>query len=559
MGSGPRGLCWDNEVFEEPLGAILGRPANRADSMDDMALRLRNTLTRHVEQVEPIEPDRVRMYTCGPTVYRYAHVGNLRSNLLADLIRRTLLYHGIDVFHVKNITDVGHLRDEGFDRGQDPMLVAAGLEHKTPAEIADAYEAAFHADEAAVNILPAHVFPRATEHIAEMLTLAEALEDLGYAYATPEGNVYYDVGRFDGYGRLSGNTLADLRAGHRGDIEPDKHDPADFALWKAAGPGRILKWSSERWGEGFPGWHIECSAMAMRYLGPQFDIHTGGIDNVFPHHEDEIAQSAPIVGAPPARTWVHGEFLLMDGRKMAKSAGNFQRVTELADRGIDPLALRYLALTSRYSRKLEYSDRSIEAAAAALGSLRTGLSGLGPPPAAGPWSAPPVLRAGAAGDRPIGVAHGVAGHGTSDVAAFVVADRADAPSVPLSADGLALHDRFVAAIDNDLDMPVALALLREILRAPLPEDERRWLILDADLVLGLDLDRVWAEAGASASQSATVPAEAVALLAARHGARAEKDYARADALRAELAGMGWDVIDGPAGSRLTRRGVDTPG
>ncbi|HEV7605478.1 MAG TPA: hypothetical protein VGO15_10955, partial [Candidatus Limnocylindrales bacterium] len=220
-----------------------------------MPLRLRNTLGRRVEPVEPLEPGRVRMYTCGPTVYRYAHVGNLRSNLLADLIRRALLYHGIDVFHVKNITDVGHLRDEGFDRGSDPMLVQAGLESKTPAEIAAAYEAAFHADEAAVNILPAHVFPRATEHIAEMIGLAEALEDAGFAYATQEGNVYYEVGLFDGYGRLSGNTLDKLRAGHRGQVEPDKRDPADFALWKAAGDGRILSWPTARWGEGFPGWH----------------------------------------------------------------------------------------------------------------------------------------------------------------------------------------------------------------------------------------------------------------------------------------------------------------
>src|SRR5207344_513681 len=214
-------------------------------------LRLRNTLTRHVDPVDPLEPGRVRMYTCGPTVYRYAHVGNLRSNLLADLIRRVLLYHGIDVLHVKNITDVGHLRDEGFDRGKDPMLVQAGLESKAPAEIAAAYEAAFHADEAAVNILPAHVFPRATEHIPEMLALAEGLEDAGYAYTTADDNLYYDVGRFPGYGQLSGNSLTDLRAGHRGDVEPDKRDPADFALWKSAGPGRLLKWPTARWGEGF--------------------------------------------------------------------------------------------------------------------------------------------------------------------------------------------------------------------------------------------------------------------------------------------------------------------
>src|SRR6188508_1696923 len=388
-----------------------------------MTLRLRNTLGRKVEQVEPLEPGRVRMYTCGPTVYRYAHVGNLRSNLLADLIRRVLLYHGIDVFQVKNITDVGHLRDEGFGRGADPMLVAAGLEHKTPGEIADAYEAAFHADEALVNILPAHVFPRATDHIPEMLALAEELEDLGHAYTSDAGNVYYAVGSFEGYGQLSGNSLDDLRAGHRGEVEADKRDPADFALWKAAGPRRSLKWPTVRWGDGFPGWHLECSAMARRYLGDRFDLHTGGIDNIFPHHEDEIAQSAPLVGGPPARVWVHGEHLLMAGRKMAKSAGNFQRVTELADMGIDPLALRYLALTSRYSRKLEYSERSIEAAAAALESLRSGLRALGAPPAEGPWAAPPVLRAGSAGDRPQGVASGVTGFGGG---AYAITDRAHA-------------------------------------------------------------------------------------------------------------------------------------
>ena len=271
---------------------------------------------------------------------------------------------------------------------------------------------------------------------------------------------------FDGYGRLSGNTLADLRAGHRGDIEPDKRDPADFALWKAAGPGRLLKWPTARWGEGFPGWHLECSAMAMRYLGPRFDIHTGGIDNVFPHHEDEIAQSAPIVGDVPATHWVHGEFLLMDGKKMAKSAGNFQRVTELVDRGIDPLAFRYLVLTSRYCAQARVLGSVARcgrgrARVAAVGSARArGAAG------DGPWAAPPVLAAGPAGDRPEGIASGVAGHG-GDASGYEVTDRATSPSAPLSPAGRALHDRFVAAIDDDLDMPVALALLREILRSTL--------------------------------------------------------------------------------------------
>jgi cysteinyl-tRNA synthetase len=523
-------------------------------------LRLRNTLTRADEPVEPGSSGRIAMYSCGPTVYRFAHVGNLRTFLLPDLIRRTLIYHGVEVFHVQNITDVGHMRDERFDRGEDRMLVAAGLEHKTPAEIADAYEATFHADEALVNILPAHVFPRATEHIPDMIELAERLVDAGHAYLSDHGNIYYAVSSFPDYGLLSGNSLEDLRAGHRGQIDHDKHDAADFALWKAAGEGRILKWPTRRWGDGFPGWHLECSAMAMRHLGPRFDIHTGGIDNVFPHHEDEIAQSAPIVGGPPARLWVHGEFLLVSGQKMAKSAGNIERVAELADRGIDPLAFRYLCLTSRYRHKLEYTEASLAGAAAGLDSLRAGLRGLGPPPVDGAWAAPTVIRAGRAPDRPIGTAAGTAGHGGSTEASPLSGgprsgelprDRAAAPSAPLSAAGRPLHDRFVSAIDDDLDLPGALAVMREVLRAPLPDDERRWLILDADAVFGLDLDRVW-----EIPPAAVAPSDVEALLADRTAARLARDYARADSIRDDLAERGWEIVDEPGRSTLrpiTRR------
>jgi len=512
-----------------------------------MALHLRNTLTRRAEPVEPLEPGRVRMYSCGPTVYRYAHVGNLRTFLLPDLIRRTLLYHGVEVFHVQNITDVGHLRDERLDQGEDRMLIAAGLEGRTPAEIANAYEAAFHADAAALNLLPAHVFPRATEHIPEMIELAERLVDLGHGYATDHDNVYFAVSSFADYGRLSGNTIEALRAGHRGHVEHDKRDPADFALWKSAGEGRLLKWPTARWGEGHPGWHLECSAMAMRHLGPRFDIHTGGIDNVFPHHEDEIAQSAPLVGGPPASTWVHGAFLTTGGRKMAKSAGNFQRITELVGAGIDPLAFRYLALTSRYSRKLSYSDGSLAAAAAGLGSLRERLRQLGSPPSAGPWAAPERLLAAAAGDRPDGVATGDAGHGGDD-RRLTRRDRANDPAAPLSERGRALHDRFSAALDDDLDLPIALATVREIARSSLPEDERRWLLLDADLVLGLDLHRVWEDAHVD-----DLPAGAAELIEARASARATRDWARSDALRGELSNLGVEVVDSPDGQVATAR------
>ncbi len=523
-----------------------------------MTLHLRNTLTRRVELVVPLEPavpghpPRVRIYSCGPTVYRWAHVGNLRTFLLADLIRRALLYHGLEVFHVQNITDVGHLRDERFDRGADRMLVAAALEKKTTAEIANAYEAGFHADEALVHILPAHAFPRATEHIPEMLALAELLEDAGCAYAASDGSLYYEVARFPDYGRLSGNTLDELRAGQRVAIEAGKRDPADFALWKHAEEGRELRWPS-RWGEGFPGWHLECSAMSRRYLGDEFEIHTGGVDNVFPHHEDEIAQLVPITGKVPARHWVHGAHLLMSGRRMAKSAGNFQRITELVDAGHDPLAFRYLALTAHYSRKLSYSAESLDAAARALESLRARLRALGPAPASGPWMAPPVLRAPPAGDRPAGIVSAVEGHGGDG--SYLIRDRAHAPDAPLSAAGRALHGRFVAALDDDLDLPVALSVVREMLRAPLPDDEERWLVLDADAVLGLDLDRVWDAGVATATEApraAPLPEGAAALIAERSAARAARDFARADALRDELATLGVQLIDLPNGTTEVR-------
>jgi cysteinyl-tRNA synthetase len=518
-----------------------------------MMLRLRDTLTRTVQPVEPLEGGRVRMYSCGPTVYRFAHVGNLRTFLLPDLIRRTLLYHGVEVLHIQNITDVGHLREDPSGQEVDPMLVAAGLEGRSSREIADAYEAAFHADAALLNLLPAHEYPRATEHIDDMVALVGQLVARGHAYVTDKGNVYYAVGTCPGYGALSGNSLDALRAGHRGDVEPDKRDPADFALWKEAGEGRELRWPSP-WGEGFPGWHIECSAMALRHLGPRFDIHTGGEDNVFPHHEDEIAQSTPIVGGVPARLWVHGAHLLMSGRKMSKSAGNFQRITELAESGINPLAFRYLCLTARYARKLNLSDESLEGAAGGLASLRAEITALRPAPSDGPWAPPAALRPGAAPDRPAGRAEGLTGHGART--AVTLANRAAAPVAPLSSGGRKLHDRFVAAIDDDLDTPVALRIARETLRADLPADERRWLVLDMDFVLGLDLDLAidWGEQQTGATVHAEgLPDGAAELVRARTAARASRDWAAADRLRDELRDLGVEVIDLPDGSSEARR------
>jgi cysteinyl-tRNA synthetase len=286
----------------------------------------------------------------------------------------------------------------------------------------------------------------------------------------------------------------------------------------------------------------------MAYLGERFEIHTGVVDNVFPHHEDEIAQSAAATGKIPAAHWVHGEHLLMRGRKMAKSAGNFQRVTELAEEGIDPLAFRYLALTSRYRHKLDFSADSLRAAANGLDSLRTRLRALGPPPDAGDWAAPAALEARPAGDRPTGAASHAAGHGSADAAPFPMRDRARDPGAPLTGPGAEFHVRFSEAIDDDLDLPGALATVRDAVRSAIPDDEKRWLALDADLVLGLDLHRVWEDP----SVADELPPGAGVLLDERAAARAAHDYAHADALRATLLELGIEPIDrsgGPPGWR----------
>ena len=371
---------------------------------------LRNTLSRRVEPVPLPQDGPVRMYTCGPTVYRWAHVGNLRSYLLADLIRRTFLYHGDpgaprEEHHGRRAPARRAVRPRrGPDAGRrGPRIQDAGRDRRRlRGRVPRGRGAGQHPAGAR---LPAGDRARA-RHARPGVAARGARARL------PLGRRATSTTRSTRSPTTAGCRATPSTACGRaidGEVEPDKRDAADFALWKAAGEGRILRWPSP-WGDGFPGWHLECSAMALRYLGPGFEIHTGGIDNVFPHHEDEIAQSTPVAGGPPVRHWVHGEHLLASGRKMAKSTGNFERVTELRDRGIDPLAFRYLTLTVRYGRKLNYSPPSIEAAAAALGSLRAHLAALGPPPADGPFAAPPALRAGSAGPRPTGIATGVAGH-----------------------------------------------------------------------------------------------------------------------------------------------------
>jgi cysteinyl-tRNA synthetase len=466
-------------------------------------IRLHNSLTRRTEPLEPIEPGRIGIYTCGSTVYKYAHIGNLRTYLFGDLLHRTLEYLGYEVRYVKNITDVGHMRNDEHDslHAADKVEEAAATEGKTPQQIADYYTEAWLEDERLLNILPVDVMPKATDHIPEMISLTETLLEKRLAYEV-DGTIYFDVSAFPAYGQLSGQRVEETHAGHRVDVETDKRDPADFALWKRAQEHRLMKWPSP-WGDGFPGWHIECSAMSLKHLGERFDVHTGGIDLKFPHHEDEIAQSEGALGHRVVNVWMHGEFLTMADAKMAKSAGNIIRVADLPDMGYEPIAFRYLALTAHYRSKLDFTADAMHAAASGLARLR---------------------RAAAAG-----------------------AD-ADGASLDLSAEPMATYrQRFTDAIADDLGLPRALAIAHEVASAAdLTDAQRRALLLDFDRVLGLSLD-------APAAEAAPLPEGAAELLERRAAARAAKDWAASDALRDELAALGVEVRDTASGQETTVR------
>jgi cysteinyl-tRNA synthetase len=480
----------------------------RAASDGARGVRLYDSLTRRNQPLVPIRPGHVTIYTCGSTVYKYAHIGNLRTYLFGDLLHRALEYLGYEVQYVKNITDVGHMRNddpEAAGPDADKMEQAAETEGKTPAEIADFYTDAWLEDEALLNILPADVMPKATDHIGEMIELTEVLLERGLAYEV-DGTVYYDVSAFPDYGKLSGQRVEEMHAGHRVEVEGDKRDPADFALWKRAGEHRLMRWPSP-WGDGFPGWHIECSAMSLKHLGERFDIHTGGIDLKFPHHEDEIAQSEGALGHEVVSVWMHGEFLTLGDAKMAKSAGNIIRVADLPSKGFEPLAFRYLALTAHYRSKLDFTDAAMHAAASGLARLR---------------------RAVAAG-------------------ADVEGTAGDLDAEPLAG----YRARFADAVADDLALPRALALAQQVAAADdLTDGQRRALLIDFDRVLGLSLD-------APAEADAPLPEGATQLLERRAAARAARNYAESDALRDTLAAMGVIVEDTPDGQR-TRRGSPGP-
>lgn len=499
-----------------------GASANgQSDAATGAGLRLYNTLTRAVEEITPLEPGHVRIYSCGPTVYRFIHIGNLRTFTMADWIRRALIYQGLRVTHIKNITDVGHMRQEALDRGEDKLVAQALKEGRTPWEIAAFYTEAFHQDEARLNILPAHVFPRATDHIAEMIAMTRRLLERGYAYEV-DGAVFFSVSAFPGYGRLSGNILENLGQGQHttNENDPLKRAPEDFPLWKKAEPGRVMAWDSP-WGMGFPGWHIECSAMSAKYLGPQFDIHTGGVDNIFPHHEDERAQSEAASGEQFVSYWIHAQHLLADGLKMAKSSGNAYTLADVEARGFDPLALRYFYTTAKYRSRINFTFRALRAAQTALDRLRERA-----------WE---LYRA---------------------------SDGHAAPRDEVQA--TTYHERFLAAVNDDLNMPRAMSVVWAMLRdATLAPALRLGLLYALDEILGFGCADELAARAASAGawRYAGAPEAVMALARERQALRSRGDFAQADALRARILEAGYrieDSRDTPIDWRLIARGDDEP-
>lgn len=460
-----------------------------------------NTLTRSKEEFKPLRPGHVGMYVCGPTVYGYPSIGNMRAYVFADTLRRGLEFNNYKVKMVLNITDVGHLVSDE-DEGEDKMQVTAQREQKTPQEIANYYAASFLQDMEKLNNKAPSVLAWATKHIPEMITMVEELIALGYAYETSDG-IYFDIGKFPDYGRLSGQKLEDRQAGARIEVNLEKRHPADFALWKKAPPEHIMQWSSP-WGMGYPGWHIECSAMGRKYLGDLFDIHTGGADHIPVHHENEIAQTAACTGEPAARFWMHNEFLLIDGGKMSKSLGNVYTISDLEERGFTALGYRYFCHNAHYRRQLNFTWEALEAAQKGLYSLRR-------------------LVQKSADD-------------VSDSAALAKADS--------------YREEFHKAVNDDLNLPRAIALLWEASKSSIGKQLYQ-LASEFDHVLGLDLCH-GPYASTEQLQSIDLPAVVQQMLEEREAARAAKNWALADELRDQLHDLGYAVKDTAQGMEIEK-------
>ncbi len=455
-------------------------------------LHLWNTLHHRLEPFIPLHDRRVGLYACGPTVYNPPTIGNWRAFVFDDLVVRTFRCFGFDVTYVMNITDVGHLVGDG-DAGEDKVEREAARRGMNAWDLARSLEQDFRHGMSQLNICVPDMMPRATEHIAEQIELVRILEQRGHTYRTSDG-IYFDTSTFPAYGSLSGQRLEDKQAGARVEMNKEKHQPADFALWKfsstdVAVPRRQMEWSSP-WGIGFPGWHVECSAMSTKYLGQPFDVHIGGIDHIPVHHENEIAQSEAAFGKPLARYWLHNEFLMVDGRRVGKSEGNAFTLDDLLSRGYDPLAYRYYCLGTHYRMKLNFTWEGMEGASHAWKRLQQ-----------------------------------------------------EARSLPLTTIAGEIPETVLAAMEDDFNTPRVLAAMWEMLASNASAQVKAATLMKVDTILGLGLER-WL------GQTTEIPATIVRLAEARNTARRDQDWLQADALRETLLSQGWIVEDETDGYRL---------
>ncbi len=464
-----------------------------------MKIQLYNSLERKKSEFSPIQPGKVGLYTCGPTVYNFAHIGNLRTYIFEDILKRILRYNDFQVKHVMNITDVGHLTGDR-DMGEDKMEKGAQREGRTAWEIAEFYTRAFESDIALLNIIEPDIWVKATDTISDQIELIKILEAKGYTYRTGDG-IYFDTARFKDYTRLSHQDIESLREGARVEKNPEKRNATDFALWKFSPEGvrRQMEWDSP-WGTGFPGWHIECSAMSMKYLGEQLDIHCGGTDHIDVHHTNEIAQSEAATGKKFFNCWMHGAFLIIaGGKKMAKSEGNFLTLQNaFVKKGISPLAYRFAAFQTHYRKPMEYSEESIQAARNGLQHLRNQVR--------------------QAAQNSTGQKGAVKGE---------------------------FRTKFLEAINDDLNMPRAMAVVQEMLKSSTGDDDKHATILDFDRVLGLSLDRV--------DKPEELPQEIKNLVAERQAARDAKDWAASDRLRDTIQDLGYLVQDAKEGMQVIKK------
>lgn len=454
-------------------------------------MNIYNTLTRKIEEFKPIDKTEVRMYSCGPTVYNYAHIGNLRAYLFMDALRRTLKYNGYTLKHVMNITDVGHLVSDADD-GEDKMMKAARIEKKDPFEIAEFYKKAFLVDIDKLNIDKPEIIARATEHIQVMEDYVKKIIENGFTYET-ENTIYFDTSKLDQYGVLSNRKVEDQKAGARVEFDSEKKNISDFAVWIKAPENHIMKWDTF-WGKCYPGWHLECSAMGYNYLGEQFDIHTGGIDHIPIHHENEIAQSKGFCGKIPANYWMHVDFLTIDGGKMSKSLNNLYTLQDLADKGYEPLVYRMFNFTSNYRNKINFTWEAMDSAKVALGRLREGY-----------------------------LKHA---EGNETISHDTIKD---------------FENRFLNAINDDLNMPVAMSVVWEVVKFTKKSKQLQDLLLKFDAVLGFNLANYQKE-------TQEFPKEILELVAQRDEARQNKNWAESDRIRDLLINQGYLVKDTKQGT-----------